>query len=394
MKKSALIICAAIMLAACAGNEPRPRMDLQERDARLLDNEMMYYGDDPQENTFDDMYYAFMADEDELQQASAKALKDFKLQVSGMTASERAFLATVFSDFADLADMANYAYKDGPAEIPNGWKDLGAESPEIAKIINKYSMSDGMSTGLKASLMGNGERQVLVFAGTDFPSNWTDMSQVMDFLIDAYEDVNGALTKDAFQVVLARKLVNELISGGYVEKEYLEFAGHSLGGRLASEMSVEYDCPALLFNAAGVSPEVYEEYEASRKEADENWRGYVIDVIAANDPLTCAQKYMSGESDPFVTTAANAMSMDKEAVEGLLSLGKGLFGAVVDNLAETSEVMSALKGITNTVGGIVDEYYDRDYRALGAIMPIREDMGGHGIKDLAAALRTRAEICR
>ena len=75
-------------------------------------------------------------------------------------------------------------------------------------------------------------------------------------------------------------------------------------------------------------------------------------------------------------------------------MGKGLLGAIVDNLAETSEVMAAVKGITGAVSGIVDEYYDRDYRALGAMMPIREDMGGHGIKDLAKALRVRAEICR
>ena len=27
------------------------------------------------------------------------------------------------------------------------------------------------------------------------------------------------------------------------------------------------------------------------------------------------------------------------------------------------------------------------------MMPIREDMGGHGIKELAAALRARAELC-
>lgn len=394
MKKSASIICAAILLAACAGNGSQSGIDLRERDARLVSSGMIYYGHDPQEQAFDDMYYAFMASEDEMEQASAKALGDFKTQVSRMPADDRAFLAKVFSDFADLADMADYAYKDGPAEIPQGWRDLGVENPGIAKIINKYSYSDGMPTGLKCSLMGKGQRQVLVFAGTDFPSDWSDVNQVLDFLIDAYEDVSGALTRNASQVVLAGRLVNELLAGGYVDKDDLEFAGHSLGGRLASEMSVQYGCPAVLFNAAGVSPEVYGEYESSREKAKDNWRGYVIDVIAANDPLTCAQKYMSGETDPFVSTAAKALSMDKKSVEGLVSLGKGMLGAFVDNLAETSEVMSAVKGLTNTVGGIVDEYYDRDYRALGAMMPIREDMGGHGIKELAAALRTRAEICR
>ena len=394
MKRLAIIICAAILLAACAGNDFMTGVDLRERDAGLVRSGMIYYGQDPQEAAFDDMYYAFLADEEEMALASAKALRNFRDQVSAMSADQRKFLAAVFSDFADLAEMADYVYKDGPEELPHGWTDLGTENRKIAAIIDKYSFSEGIPSGLKCSLMGKGERQVLVFAGTDFPSDWSDLDQVLDFIIDAYEDVSGALTKDASQVMLAGQLVNELISGGYVSKSSLEFAGHSLGGRLASEMSVRYDCPAVLFNAAGVSPEVYEEYEATRKKAKDSWRGYVIDVTAANDPLTCAQKYMSGETAPFVSSTAKALSVDKGAVEGLFSLGKGLLGAVVDNLAETSEVMAAVKGITGAVSGIVDEYYDRDYRALGAMMPIREDMGGHGIKDLAKALRVRAEICR
>ena len=394
MRKFASIICAAMLVPACAEDDSTSGVNLRNRENMLLKTGMIYYGEDPDEEAFDDMYYAFMADDEEMEKAAAKALVEFKEQVSGMSAKERKALGEVFSDFADLADMANYVYKDGPAEIPQGWTDLGAKEPRIDKIISRYSVSNGMPTGLKCSLMGKGDRQMLVFAGTDFPSDWTNMSQVMDFIIDAYEDVNGALFRDASQVVLAGRLLDELIAGGYVNVSNLEFAGHSLGGRLASEMAVKYGCPAVLFNAAGVSPEVYAEYEASKENADGDWRGYVIDVIAANDPLTCAQRYMSGESDPFVSSAAKVMSVDKKAVDGWVSFGKGVLGAVVDNLAETSEVMAAVKGVTQAVGGIVNEYYDRDYRAIGSMMPIREDMEGHGIKGLAAALRARAQICR
>ena len=393
MRKLALIVCTAI-LAACAGNDVMSGVDLCNRENQLLETGMIYYGEDPDEEPFADMYYAFMADEYEKEQASAKALRDFQMQVAGMTAKERKFLGAVFSDFADLADMSSYVYKDGPAEIPHGWTDLGMQDPKIARIINKYAVSGGMPTGLKCSLMGKGGRRLLVFAGTDFPSDWDDMDQVTDFLIDAYEDISGALFKDASQVVLAGKLVDELIAGGYVNSSNLEFAGHSLGGRLASEMSVKYGCPAVLFNAAGVSPEIYTQYEITRQEASRRWRGYVVDVVAANDPLTCAQRYMSGITDPFVSSAAKAMSVDKTSMESLFSLGRGLLGAVVDNLAETSEVMAAVKGVTQAVGVVVDELYCRDYRALGAMMPIREDMGGHGIEELAAALRVRAQICR
>ena len=118
-----------------------------------------------------------------------------------------------------------------------------------------------------------------------------------------------------------------------------------------------------------------------------------MDVIAANDPLTCAQKYMSGSSDPFVSTAANALSVEKKTVENVLALGAGMLEIVADNVSGGSKVMDAVKGLSDSYGGTVDKYYERDYRALGAMMPIRENMGGHGIKELSAALRARAELC-
>lgn len=387
MKRLSLALCAAVLLTGCASNLSKSSvsdryMDLQYREDALLDAGMIYYGHDPDAEAFDDMYYAFAADEEEMNEEAARQLKDFKEQVGKLSKDDRAFLKYVFTDYADLADMANYAYKDSEVILPEGWQDLGAADPALAELIGKYS-----SSGLKCSLMAKGDRRVLVFAGTDFPSSWTSPKQVIDFVIDAYEDVYGALNEDASQVVLARGLVDGLLSGGYVTLRNLEFAGHSLGGRLASQMSVRYGCPAVIFNAAGVSPEVYESYESARKTVGKNWRGYIVDVIAANDPLTCAQKYMSGASDPFVSTAAKAMSVDKRTAEGIFSLA----GAVVNTLAGDSDIVNSVKGLAS---GIMDEYYDRDYRALGAKMPVREDMAGHGIKELAAALRIRADLCK
>lgn len=396
MKKISLIASAALLLASCSGGSGKEsssagetHVDLHHRDSVLLAEGLIYYGHDPQEAAFDDMYYAFLASEKDMNKASAKALEEFKAKVAAMSDQERAFLKGVFTDYADLADMANYAYKDSEVAIPHGWIDLSAKDEKLTKIIERYTMSDGVPTGLKCSLMGNGNRKVLVFAGTDFPESWKKARQVMDFIIDAYEDVNGALREDASQFMQACYLVDELFAAGYVSKDNLEFAGHSLGGRLASEMAVQYSCPAVLFNAAGVFPDVYDSYEEARKGADENWRGYIVDIISANDPLTCAQKYMSGESDPFVSTAAKALDIDKSTMEGLLSLA----GAVVDKVAGDTQVVSSIKGAASSYGNIVDEYYERDYRALGAKMPIREDMAGHGVKELAAALRARAALC-
>ena len=80
-------------------------------------------------------------------------------------------------------------------------------------------------------------------------------------------------------------------------------------------------------------------------------------------------------------------------MDNLLSLGLSAIESVAGKVPGGSDAVSAVKGFADKYGGVVDEYYERDYRALGAMMPIREDMGGHGIKELAAALRARAELC-
>lgn len=395
MRRVLFVFAAAAVLFGCSdvARKGDKYKDLRYREEFLLSAGMVYYGQDPMTEGFDDMYYAFMADKSEMAEAARKAKSDFKQEVDAMPASDRAFLEYVYNDYADLAVMADYAYRDSKVRLPEGWVDMSEKDPKLDEIIEKYTVSGRRPSGLKCSLMAKGERRVLVFAGTDFPSSWKDMYQVMHFIIDAYEDVNGALNADASQVVLARRLVTELMEEGYVNKEALEFAGHSLGGRLASEMSVQFGCPAVLFNAAGVSPSVYEKYEEARESADKYWRGYIVDVISANDPLTCAQKYMSGSSDPFVSAASDLLSVDRETVDGVMSLGLGILGAVVENVSGSSELRSSKKGLKGALEGMLDKYYERDYRALGAMMPIRENMGGHGIKELAAALRTRAELC-
>ena len=361
-------------VAGCSGaSDSKPsaeQVDLKQRNELLLSTGMIYYGHDLDEEAFYDMYYAFVADEKAKAEASEKALENFKAKVAALSDEDRAFLKGVFSDYADLADLSNYAYKDSDVKLPEGWVDLGAIGT--------------LPSGLKCSLLAKGDRQALVFAGTDFPADWKSPKQVMDFIADAFEDVDGAMNDDATQFVLACKLVDELIEKEYVTVDRLEFAGHSLGGRLASEMAVQYGRPAVIFNAAGVSPAMYEKYEKAKPSVDEGGECYIVDVIAANDPLTCCQKYMSGESDPFVSTAANALSVDKGTLDDILSFA----GAVVGNLAGES-----VKGLTASFVGALNKYYERDYRALGAKMPIREDLAGHGIKELAAAVRNRAAMC-
>lgn len=392
MKRLPLIVFLAVVIAGCS--DKGKYSDLAYRDKVMSNTGMIYYGDDPQDEGFDDMYYAFAAGADEMEAASEAALEDFKASIRNMTSADRKYMRYVFNDMADLAEMANYAYKDGPASIPEGWVDRGAQTPEIMEIFNKPSKSRLVPMGLKCSLMSRGDRQVLVFAGTDFPSSWKDFDQVMHFLSDAYEDIYGALNKNASQTVLASKVVDELLAEGYVTKKNLEFAGHSLGGRLASEMSVRYGCPAVIFNAAGVSPDTYQEYKESVDSASEGWRGYIINVVSANDPLTCAQKYLSGTTDPVKTKVAEILSMDNATVDQYVSLGLDIIGAVVDNVMGNSDVTTTVKELAEEYAPVVETVYERDYRAIGAVLPVRENLDGHGILPLAESLRARAEMCK
>ena len=360
MKRLNLILAAALVAGCASGpgkaGVPESYTDLRQRDEALLAQGMIYYGHDNEEEAFDDMYYAFMADKKEMASAAAEAAGEFRKKVEGFSDQQREFLEYVFKDYADLADLANYAYKDSKVNLPDGWTDLGAGDPALVRIIEKHSAS-----GLKCSLMAKGDRRALVFAGTDFPGSWRNLKQVMDFIVDAYEDVNGALNSDASQVKHASRLVDDLLQAGYVTKDNLEFVGHSLGGRLSSEMAVRYGCPAVLFNAAGVSPEVYERYEKARNSAGSGWRGYIVDVIAANDPLTCAQKYMSGASDPFVSAAANALSVDDKTMDNLLSLGLSAIESVAGKVPGGSDAVSVVKGFADKYGGVVDEYYESPF---------------------------------
>lgn len=386
-----LVISAVLLVAGCSGSEED--LGLNYRDKALQRTGMIYYGEDPQAGNFDDMYYAFAATAEEMSEMSAAALSEFKAKVHGLSDEDVDYLRSVFEDIGDLAVLADYSYKDEEIALPDGWVDLGKQDPKLEEIFKKPSQSRFLPMGLKCSLMSKGGRRVLVFAGTDFPSTWRGYDQILHFLADAYEDIYGALNKDATQVVLAGEIVEELMAAGYVNKENLEFAGHSLGGRLASEMSVRYACPAVVFNAAGVSPEVYKDYEMSKNSADEHWRGYIINVVSANDPLTCAQRYMSGSTDPIATKLSRMMSAEKNTVDEFVSIGLDLIGSVVDNMMGDSKASSTAEAIIDEYGEDLERLYERDYRAIGAVMPIRENMAGHGIKGLAQSLRTREALC-
>lgn len=385
-----LICASAFALASCSsGSEAEQEVfcpDPAYRDSVLVSNHTISYGQSKDEEPFDDAYYAFVADEAQMQKTSEESLAAFRKKVAQMPQQERSYMQKCYTDFADLATMAEYAYKDSDVKLPQGWTDLGQTRADVAEVIDRYCASGLLSSGLKCSLISRGDRYVLAFAGTDFPADWKDPVQIMGFVADAYEDVDGALNEETTQVGRASRMVAELIGKCGIPQDKLEFAGHSLGGRLSSEMAVKYGCPAVIFNAAGVSPEVYSAYIAQRKNPSSSRAGYIIDITSANDPLTCAQKYMSGSSDPYLSSVAGMLTDDKNIASSLLSLGKQALGMAAEYASQKSSVLGSLLGSA-------EEYYNRDYKALGARLIVKENMGGHGITPLVEALRSRAKIC-
>ena len=387
--RRSIFICAAMAFAVACSSEKEQEFfnpDPAYRESVLLANGTISYGQAQGKEAFDDAYYAFVAEEPQMQQTSKEALEAFRGKVLQMPQQEREYMQKCYNDFAELATLAEYAYKDSDVQLPNGWVDQETLRPEIAKAIRQATAPGLISSGLKCSLLARGDRYVLAFAGTDFPADWKSPTQIMGFISDAYEDVDGALNEETTQVGKASRLIADLIGKYGIPQDKLEFTGHSLGGRLSSEMAVKFGCPAVIFNAAGVSPQVYEEYMKLRKTPPSPRSGYIVDITSANDPLTCAQKYMSGSSDPYLSSVTSMLTEDKDIASNLLSIGKAALSAATDYASQQSAILGSLLGKAR-------EYYNRDYKALGARLLVKENMGGHAIKPLVEALRNRADIC-
>lgn len=376
MKRFLLLILAFSALVGCGSGKKNGQdryADLRFRDSILRATGTVYYGKSPDAGSFDDVFYAFRADEKEMQEQSAKALKEFCGRLEQLSREDLDFFAYYYADLSDLATMADYAYQEGDVALPSGWCEL-------------QSVDEG--NGLKCSLLKKGGRYVLAFSGTDFPADWKSPAQIAGFIADAYEDVDGALNSGSSQVSRAAAVVRDMVSERDIPWTALEFTGHSLGGRLAAEMSVLYGCPATTFNAAGVSPDVYESYESARQDADRSWRGFIVNVTAANDQLSCFQKYASGSSDPFMTAlfGDKADFLSDDAADVILDLGMSAIGFALDRLTGAT-------GSRDVVSSVVDKYYDRDYRALGATLVLSENMAGHGILGVIETLHARAGLC-
>lgn len=337
MKRLFVILSAIFMLAGCAGDRiPDFYKDPACRDSVLLANKVTQYGSRRKISFFRDIKNLLTDNEEDNKKAEEKQLRLYRNGLKKISDEDLKFLEYLYGEYAELAVVADYAYLDSEVILPEGWSDMSENNERVDSIVSEHLGYGYFASGLKCSLLTKDDRQVIAFAGTDFPLDWGDVRQIVHFIKDVYEDYDGAMNDDASQPALAKELINSLIGAGLLDVRKLEFTGHSLGGRLASEMAVHYGCPATIFNAAGVSPGLYEQYEKLREDHPSGWRGYIVSIYSANDQLTIFQKYLS-------------------------------------------------------------EYYDeeaeRDYCALGAYLKLNESMSGHSIKPLAGYLSKRSDMC-
>lgn len=258
---------------------------------------------------------------------------DFEDSISDMDEEDLRYMEYTYKDYGDLAGIADYSYRDG-APCPVGWEDLGQQDPNIQRIIDDIGNNGGDSSGLKFSVLKKAgeDRYVISFAGTDFPKDWMNLSQDKEILKDGWTDVHGMFSPDEKQIQMAKDAVQRLCKEGGIPSEKMEFTGHSLGGRLAAEMSVQYERPATTFNAAGVSEPTRTRYE-SMVAHSRNYLG-VRNVVTEHDFLTKSQSGLSwGKKNPYIAVIPNKLNpsgvifnRDYRALGGTLVLADGKSG--------------------------------------------------------------------
>lgn len=324
---------------------------------------------------------------------------DFEARISDMSQDSLDYLNQTYQDYSDLSGIAGYSYQDG-IPLPNGWEDLGQQDPAIQRIIDDVGIKGGNSSGLKFSVLKKAgeDKYVVAFAGTDFPIKWTELYQDKEFLKDARADVQGMFSQDEEQIKLAKAAVQRLCKEGGIPLENMEFTGHSLGGRLAAEMSVQYARPATTFNAAGVSEETRKQYEYLLAHSKNHYTG-VRNVVAEHDFLTNFQSMGSGAKNEYIAALPKEeIKIIHETISGTLSSTEG---KVAKKALDVAGPLGT--GASRVIDGVdtaftwadrFNEYYNRDYRALGGKVVLPDGKNGisgeaHGINFVSELLNRR-----
>lgn len=323
----------------------------------------------------------------------------FESKVANMSEDALKQLDQTYKEYGDLSRMAAYSYRDGDS-LPEGWEDLGQNDSNIRQIIEEIGQQGGDSSGLKFSVLKKSgeDKYVISFAGTDFPKDWKSKSQIIEFGKDAWSDGAGMISQDEKQIALAKQAVYRLRKDAGIPLDNMEFTGHSLGGRLAAEMSVQYARPATTFNAAGVSEETRKQYEYLMTHSKNHYTG-VRNVVTEHDFLTNLQSMGSGAKNEYIAALPKEeIKIIHETISGTLSSTEGKVAKKALDYAGplgtgTSRVIDGVDKAF-TWADRFNEYYNRDYRALGGTVVLPDGKNGisgeaHGINFVSDLLYRR-----
>lgn len=265
--------------------------------------------------------------------AAKAALEDsrmeaFRKRLDKLSDKELEAWAANYTEYSEMSALAGNCYKSPSTPCPDGWQKVDEIS--LRKIID--DMNDN-NCGYHCDLYINEEgKYVLAFAGTD------EIKDVLNWIPGAISKPEN-ITNEFFKLVNAQtpralETVSRIMDKlGPNAGNKLVLAGHSLGGRLASEAAIEYGLPAFTFNTAGISMETRKEIKRGDFDKADN-AGKIINITTANDPLTYALEYPWGLLYEYLKVELRfTIENIKDAFESLFvynSTDIGMIGAHIE----------------------------------------------------------------
>lgn len=295
-----------------------------------------------------------------------------------------------YTEYSTMSALAGNCYLSPENSCPDGWQKV--EEKSLRKVID--DMNDN-NCGYHCDFYINEEgKYVLAFAGTDdiidVLFNWipgaisksqgTISDELLQKIVDEYQKIVSGQTSKALETV--KNIMGKL---GPDAKDKLVLAGHSLGGRLASEAAIEYGLPAFTFNTAGISMETRKETKMNLDKADN--AGRIINITTSNDILTNIQGYPLGKVYECLKIVYSTVDAAAPDLKTFWKIIKG----------DLKGVLGKIKGVSGKYKEAFENLYvynSTDIGMIGAHIELAESYSGHSIVGLNKSIEYRLEYIK
>lgn len=295
-----------------------------------------------------------------------------------------------YTEYSTMSALAGNCYLSPENSCPDGWQKV--EEKSLRKVID--DMNDN-NCGYHCDFYINEEgKYVLAFAGTDdiidVLFNWipgaisksqgTISDELLQKIVDEYQKIVSGQTSKALETV--KNIMGKL---GPDAKDKLVLAGHSLGGRLASEAAIEYGLPAFTFNTAGISMETRKETKMNLDKADN--AGRIINITTSNDILTNIQGYPLGKVYECLKIVYSTVDAAAPDLKTFWEIIKG----------DLKGVLGKIKGVSGKYKEAFENLYvynSTDIGMIGAHIELDESYSGHSIVGLNKSIEYRLEYIK